>query len=260
MAGVKTDVEDRQGGRVAWVRIDNPAKLNCLNSAVMNAFVEAFEALNRDDGVRAAVVTGVGDKAFAGGADVVEMAGLDADTARAFITRVHHCCDVVRRAPFPVIARIQGYCLGAGLELAASCDLRVVAEEAVLGMPEVKLGVPSVVEAALLPRLVGWGRASEILLLGETFSAAQAAAWGLAEAVAPLASLDREVERRLDAILVAGPHAVRAQKALMRAWESLPLDDAIAAGVEAFAEAWKRDEPAKAMAAFLAERGKPPRP
>ena len=113
--------------------------------------------------------------------------------ARRFITLVHRCCAAFRHLPAPVIARIDGYALGAGLELAASCDLRVASENSVFGMPEVAIGIPSVVEAALLPRLVGAGRARRLLLTGETIDAAQALAWGLVDAVAPADRLDDAV-------------------------------------------------------------------
>ena len=151
----------------------------------------------------------------------------------------------------PVIARIQGYAFGAGLEIAAACDLRIAADTALFGMPEVKLGIPSVVEAALLPSLVGWGRARQILLLGETFTAAEAERWGFAERVVPGAELDAAVEAWLEALLQAGPRAIRLQKRLIGAWEDLPLRAAVQAGVDAFEEAWRTDEPRRAMRAFL---------
>src|SRR5436190_4664383 len=166
---------------VARVTINRPEKLNALSGAVMSAFTAAFASLPTD--VRAVVLTGAG-KAFIGGADVAELAALDKTTARAFITRVHDCSEAIRSCPAPVIARINGYCLGAGLEIAAACDLRVAADSARFGMPEVLLGIPSVVEAALLPRIVGWGRAREILLLGKTFGAAEAETHRLVERVA----------------------------------------------------------------------------
>jgi enoyl-CoA hydratase/carnithine racemase len=121
-------------------------------------------------------------------------------------------------------------------------------------MPEVKLGIPSVVEAALLPGLVGWGRAREMLLLGETFGADDALRWGLIEAAVPPADLDAAVETRLSGILSATPKAVRLQKALIRRWEDLPMREAIAAGVEAFASAFETDEPERSLADFLAAR------
>ncbi len=158
--------------------------------------------------------------------------------------------------PVPVIARIGGWALGAGLELAAACDLRVAAEGAMFGMPEVRLGIPSVVEAALLPALVGWGRTREMLLLGETFDAATALRIGLVEAAVPAADLDGAIEARLAALLAGAPRAIRLQKALIRAWEDLPLEGAIAAGIEAFAAAYETGEPRAVMAAWRAARGR----
>jgi enoyl-CoA hydratase/carnithine racemase len=153
-----------------------------------------------------------------------------------------------------VIAAINGWCLGAGLEIAAACDLRLAADTAVLGMPEVKLGVPSVVEAALLPALIGWGRTRRILMTGETFSARDALAWGLVEEIHPPALLGGACESLLDKLLEAEPRAVQLQKALMQRWEELPMSQAIAAGVEAFEEAWSTDEPSQSMARFLKAR------
>ena len=240
---------------MAFVIIDNAARLNVLNSPLMIAFADAFAHLERDDDLRAVVVTGAGERAFVGGADVDEMAGLDGpDAARAFITRVQGCCAAVRHCRVPVIARIAGYALGAGLELAVSCDLRVATEGAVFGMPEVRLGIPSVVEAAVLPMLVGWGRARSILLLGEMFDARAALAMGLVEAVVAPEDLDAAVEARLAALLAAGPRALRLQKALIRQWEGLPLADAIAAGIDTFSGAFETDEPRLAMRDFQAAR------
>jgi enoyl-CoA hydratase/carnithine racemase len=152
----------------------------------------------------------------------------------------------------PVIARIQGYAFGAGLEIAAACDVRIAAETALFGMPEVKLGIPSVIEAALLPLLVGWGRAREILLLGETFTAGEALAWRLVERVVPASALDEAVEAWIGRLLTSQPRAVRLQKRLIRQWEDLPLAAAVQAGIGAFAEAYKTNEPGVAMREFLA--------
>jgi enoyl-CoA hydratase/carnithine racemase len=252
---VKVRYEDRDRGRVAFVTVDRPAKLNSLSSEVMGAFTDLFHGLAADLHLRAVVLTGAGDKAFIGGANIDEMAALSGPAeARAFINRVHGCCRAIRNVPAPVIARINGFCLGAGLEIAAACDLRIASDTAILGMPEVKLGLPSVVEAALLPSLVGWGRARRILYTGETFGAADALAWGLVEEVHAPALLDAAVEDLLDHLLDAEPRAVQLQKALMQRWEELPMSAAIQAGVEAFEDAWTTDEPSKAMAAFQARR------
>lgn len=256
-ARIRQHIEDRSGGRVAFVVIDNEQKLNVLGASLMDALVEVLEELAGDAALRALVLTGAGGRAFVGGADVDEMAVLSTpDEARAFITRVHRCCAAVRDLPVPVIARVDGYALGAGLELMAACDLSIASAASIFGMPEVRLGIPSVVEAALLPGLVGWGRAREILLLGETFDAGAALAMGLIGAVVPASELDEAVERRLSALLAGGGGAIRLQKALIRRWEDLSLSDAIAAGLDAFAEAFAGDEPARAMADWRASRGR----
>lgn len=254
--GVHVRIEERAAGaRIAHVTIDNERRLNSLNSALMAEFVGSIEALAATEGLRAVVVTGAGGKAFVGGADIGEMAAVrDGDAARAFITRVHRCCHVLRELPVPVIARIQGFTLGAGLELAAACDLRVAAEGAQFGMPEVKLGIPSVVEAALLPGLVGWGRAREMLLLGENFGSAEALAWGLVERVVPAGQLDAVVDGWIGSLLHTGAEAVRLQKQLIRRWEDLPMRDAVRAGIDAFAAAWDTPEPARMMGEFQAAR------
>jgi enoyl-CoA hydratase len=167
------------------------------------------------------------------------------------------CCEAVRDLPVPVVARIHGYCFGGGLELAAACDVRIASEAATFGMQEVKIGIPSVIEAALLPQLVGWGRAREILLLGETFSAAEALAWRLVEHVVPASALDAAVEDWIGKLLTAAPRAVRRQKRLIRQWQDLPLSAAIAAGIDAFAAAYETDESVSTMRAFLAAKRRP---
>ena len=249
-AGIDLRLDARVGGTVAFLTLDNRKKLNTLDRALMQQFIAAVEPLSAREDVRALVVRGAGDKAFVGGASIPEMAALDKNSAKDFITLVHRTCDCLRHSAVPVIARIDGYALGAGLELAASCDLRIATTRAQFGMPEVKVGIPSVVEAALIPRLIGFGRARELLMLGETFDAETALRWGLVERVVAPEALDREVEKVLAALFSAGPRAVRLQKELMRAWENLPADRAIAAGIDAFVKAFETDEPKRMLAAF----------
>ncbi len=241
-ANVLMTLENRPAGQVARVSINRPRKLNSLDPDTIATLARVAADLQGLSGLRAVVLTGTGDKAFAGGADFRVIAGLDQDSGEAFITSLHRMIAAYRAIPVPVIARINGYCLGAGLELAAGCDLRVASDNAVLGMPEVKIGVPSVIEAALLPRLIGWGRASEMLLTGENVDAAAAERIGLVEKVVPLDELDAAVERWLDSILAAGPNAIRLQKSLMRQWESLTPDQAIQAGIAAFRASFATDE------------------
>lgn len=249
---VDLHVEEREGGAVGRLTIAHDAKLNTLNPVLMTALTTAAEGLAMRTDLRAVVLTGEGSRAFIGGADIRAMAAIrDRAAAEHFIELVHGCCRALRDLSVPVIARINGFALGAGLEVAASCDLRIAAESARFGMPEVLVGIPSVVEAALLPGLIGWGRTRRLLLLGETITAAEALSWGLVEKVVPDAELDAAVEVWIEHLLAAGPHAVRAQKKLIRQWEDLPLRDAIAAGVTAFSRSWDTPEPRERMDAFL---------
>lgn len=240
------------GGRIARLTIDNRAKLNTLNRALLSEIVAAMEGLAADPELRLAIVAGAGGRAFIGGADLGELAALDAETARDLITLVHRTCDAFRGLPVPVIARIEGYALGAGLELACACDLRVASETAKFGMPEVGIGIPSVVEAALLPGIVGAGRARRLLYTGEMIDAATAHSWGLVDIVAPTAALDAAVDSLARPILAAGPRAIRIQKALIREWEDLPASAAVERGVSAFVSAYDSDEPARMAGAALA--------
>jgi enoyl-CoA hydratase len=249
---IETRIEHRSGGPVAFVTISNPSRLNSMNSALMDEFVATLSQLAATAALRALVLTGAGDRALIGGADIREMSALaDAEDGRRFITRLHTCCEAIRGFPVPIIARINGLTLGGGLEIAAACDMRVAVDSAVFGMPEVRLGIPSVIEAALLPMLVGWGRARQIVLFGENFSAQDALSWGLVQQLVSRDELDSAVGQWLDRLLSCSPGAVRLQKQLIRAWEEMPLRAAIEAGIDSFAAAVQSGEPAAAMRNFL---------
>lgn len=238
-------------GEIVTITHDRQAKLNALDTASILDLTRTFTDLAGDQAMRAVVVTGAGEKACFGGADINELNGLTPETGRAFITRLHELFRAIRSFPVPVIARVNGYCLGAGMELAAACDLRVASENAVFGMPEVRVGIPSVIEAALLPRLVGWGRSNYLVMTAENIDAATAYEWGFVERVVPLAELDQAVGKMAGAITASGPLAVRIQKRLVNDWERLPLEDGIRAGIDALAGAFETDEPQRMMAPFF---------
>jgi enoyl-CoA hydratase len=245
----------RPHGVVGYVTIDNARRLNALGSEAMSDFTAAMRELAANAQLRVVVLAGAGPKSFIVGADIDEMVAIqDPAQAKAFISRLHGCCEAIRDLPVPVIARIQGYCFGGGLEIAAACDARIASDAASFGMKEVKLGIPSVIEAALLPTLVGWGRAREIMLLGETFTAAEALAWRLVERVVPPACLDEAVEAWIGKLLTSKPQAVRLQKRLIRRWEDLPLAAAVQAGIDAFVVAYDTDEPIVSMRNLLAAK------
>src|SRR5437868_9750488 len=242
---------DRDPRGVVRLTICNAGSLNILGSAVINGVREGLEVLAADRQIRALVIAGQSEKSMIGGADIKEMAGLDQKSAEAFITRLRDLCEAIRKFSAPVIARIPGWCLGGGLEVAAACDFRIAAHDAKFGMPEVKVGIPSVIHAALLPRLVGWGRARWLVMTDETIDAPAALAWGLVDMVAPPGGLDAAVEHTVIALLKCGPEALRSQKALLRQWQELPLTESVNLSIGVFGRSFLTDEPKRLMQGFI---------
>lgn len=250
-------IDDRgEAGRIAWLTVNNPARRNALGMAGKRAIIAAFTELAGDEHLRAAVITGAGEKSFIAGADIHEMKDLDAAGAEVEHTLTHQANAAIRALPVPVIARINGWCLGFGMELAAACDLRVGVEGAKFGMPEVRVGIPSGMEAALLPRLIGWGKAAELVYTGDIIDAAEARRIGFLQALTPADGLDAQVERWIGSILLGGPRVMRLQKSLLHDWERLPLADAIQAGIRSCIEARRTDEPRRMMQAFINRKKK----
>jgi enoyl-CoA hydratase/carnithine racemase len=175
-------------------------------------------------------------------------------SAKALITSLQAAIGSVHQAPFPVIGVLNGAALGAGFELALACDLRVAAAGAPLGLPEVRVGVPSVIEAALLPAMVGPGRAAELLLSGEPVTADEALGWGLVNRVVPAGGLRDAVEQMAAAILAGSPSAIRLQKELIVRWRQTDLATAVHYGINAFATAYATGEPQEGAAAFVDKR------
>jgi enoyl-CoA hydratase/carnithine racemase len=222
-------VDVEREGEVARIFLNRPEKANALTSIMLEELRHALEGLD----ARVAVLAGRG-RTFCGGADVDELRALDAQTAPAFVSRIHDVCRTIRDLPFPVVARLHGAVIGAGLEIAAACDLRVAAEGTKFAMPEVRLGIPSVVEAALLPRLMGSGRAAWLVLTGEAIDARRALEWGLVEEVSP--EPDLALARLVKSLLAADAKALRMQKQLLHLWEEASLSTSIAASIERFAQ------------------------
>jgi len=251
MSEIHVSMEIVESVSVARVIIDRENKLNALSSELTTSLREAFLALADDESLGAVVLDGAGDTAWVGGADIAEMANLSADTAGAFISNLHTAMRAVRDLPVPVIARLDGYALGAGMELAAACDIRVASMAAHFGMPEVHVGLPSVIEASLLPRLMGLGRASRLMLTGEVIDAERAYEWGFVEEVVAPELLDDAINAVLSNICRSGPRAVRSQKKLMRSWEGLTPDAAAEASIAVFASAFEAAEPTERLQAFV---------
>src|ERR1700712_3570217 len=242
---------DRDPRGVFRLTICNAGSLNILGTPAINGLREGLEALATEPGIRVLVIAGQSEKSMIGGADIKEMAKLDQASAETFITGLRDLCEAARAFPAPTIARMPGWCLGGGLEFAAACDFRVTAHDAHFGMPEVRVGIPSVIHAALLPRLIGWGRARWLLMTASNIDAPTALAWGLIDVAAPEGGLDAAVESTVAALMECGPEALRAQKALLRQWEELPLTESVNLSVGVFGKSFLTGEPQRMMQGFL---------
>ncbi len=243
MSNVRLDFD----GDVARIELIRGAKANALDSATAAALREAVVE-SAAANPRVLVVSGAG--VFCGGADIREMEDLDAVAAERFIRGLHRAFLAIREHPAPVVAGVRKAALGAGLELLVSCDLSVAADDAIFGMPEPHLGLPSVIEAALLPRVVGLVHARELLFLGDPIDADEAARMGLVGEVVPAAELEAAVNAKVERLLRLAPEALSLQKRLIGRWLNLSLDQAVEAGVSAFRAAWDTDGPKREMSRF----------
>ncbi|MBV9189857.1 MAG: enoyl-CoA hydratase/isomerase family protein [Betaproteobacteria bacterium] len=225
---------EREGG-IARIFLNRPEKVNALSASLLDSLAAEVERLAANESLRVLVLAGRG-KVFCAGADVGELATLNESTAPAFVARVHRVCEALRALPVPVIAQLHGVVIGAGLEIAAACDLRIAAKGTRFAMPEVRLGIPSVVEAALLPRLMGSGRAAWLVLTGEAIDAERAYQWGLVEEVTE--DLDQTVGRVVQSLVAADRRTLHVQKKLLQLWEEAPLARSVDGSLARFAEAY----------------------
>lgn len=236
---------------IATLTIAGVKSMNIIGTPGILALTDELHRLREDPSIRVLVLRGRDDRAFIGGADITEMVNLTPPSAEAFITRLKNLCEAVYRFPTPVIGRLAGWALGGGLEVAMACDLRLASSDAIFGMPEVKVGIPSVIHAALMPRLMGPTHATWMLLTGENIDAATAQAQGLVHRVCPLAELDALVQQTALKLAALGPQALRQQKALLHDWQQQPLDQAIERTVAEFGRAFSTGEPQLHMGRFL---------
>ncbi|GAA4883271.1 enoyl-CoA hydratase/isomerase family protein [Saccharopolyspora cebuensis] len=228
-----------------WIRFDRPDKLNALTVDELRAVTDLLSGGAEEP--EAVVFTGTGERAFSAGMHVDSFVDLDPDGARALITAVRDCVAAARTAPCPTVAEVGGYCLGAAFELALACDVRVVAEHAAFGLPEIRVGVPSVVDAALLQQHVGLGKAKEMILTGEVYPVA--ALPGLAGELVPAAELRAATRRMLARLTGHSKAAVAAQKRLFETWQNTSLAEGIEASVEEFAAVFADPGTARAVQA-----------
>lgn len=243
-------------GSITTITINRPERSNALNTPTVLELKRAVGATRDRSETRVVVITGAGERSFVGGADIHELRQLNVLKGEQFIRTLHESFQAIREHPVPVIAAVNGYALGAGLELVMSCDIAIASENAALGMPEVQVGLPSVIECALMPSMIGLMRTRELLLTGDSIDAQQACRIGLVNQVVPTAELQAAVQRMAERLMRNGPRALLLQKELINRWLNLPLDEAIEAGVKSLVSAFATDEPQRSIDTFWAQRGR----
>jgi enoyl-CoA hydratase len=247
-------VRVERDGAVAILTIDRPEKRNALSAAVRAELIAALDELRGDAEVRVLVVTGAGEKAFVAGADIAEFAERTPLEQRAAMTG-RRVFDEIAAFPKPVIAMINGFALGGGCELALACDLRVAADTAKLGQPEINLGIiPGGGGTQRLPRVVGTGQAMRLVLSGEIISAAEALRIGLVDVVHPAAELRERTLEVARGMAAKSPVALQMAKSAIRAAAEMPMAAGLAYETELFATCFASDDKREGVAAFLEKR------
>ena len=247
---------EKQDG-IATLSINGRTHLNLLGPAVFQALHQRIEECGRDETVRAIVLRGAGERAFSAGVDLHEMKDLTPLTAEKFIRSLHRAARILLDVPLPVVAAIQGPCLGGALELALAADIRIASDDAIFGLPEVRVGLPSVIEASLLPPTIGLGRARKMLLTGETIDAAEALRIGLVDEVVDPDALDDAAMAMAQQFQGMARPVLAAQKDIVASWLELGEAESAEYTIKTFALGFATPYPHDAMTAFLEKR--PPR-
>jgi enoyl-CoA hydratase len=241
-------------GRVAVITINRPQKLNALNIQTRAEGAAALEELREDESVRVVVITGAGEKAFVAGADIAEFEGRTAVSQRDVMT-ARSLFTAVDTFPKPVIAMINGFCLGGGCELALSCDIRVASETARFGQPEINLGIiPGGGGTQRLTRLVGEGKAMELILTGDMIDAQHAYNLGLVNLVVPAADLEAKTMELANRIAEKSPVALRMAKEAVKTAARANLDEGLRREIDLFALTFSSQDKDEGVRAFLEKR------
>ena len=236
-------VEDIEG--VRWITLNRPEILNATTLDDLRAITKAVESAG--SGVKGIVLTGAGDKSFSAGMHTDTFHDLSKERAREAISTVAECLTAVRVTPKPTVAMINGYCLGAAFEMVLSADIRIAHDKVLFGLPEVKLGIPSVADAALLQEYVGLSFAKEFLLTGDSYPATQAPLSGIVNSFVVPGELKAEALRFMDKLAAPTQQATAAQKDLIETWLNKPLKEGIACSVDVFAELFDHPATKKAI-------------
>lgn len=249
------NIKFEKDGATALVTIDRPKVLNALNHEVITELSDCFDIIAKDETIACVIITGNGEKSFVAGADIAELATLDVITGRALADRGQALFSRIQNLAKPVIAAINGFALGGGCELALACDIRLAAENAKLGQPEVNLGIiPGYGGTQRLSRLVGRGKAMQMILTGDHVNAAEAYRIGLVDEVYPAAELLAKAKEMAAKIGSKGPLAVRAAKEAINLGLNVDLDSGCTHEAALFGAICATEDKAEGTKAFLEKR------
>lgn len=241
---------------VVKITINRPDVRNALNRATRQELRAALDEIKKDDGIRAVIFTGAGDKAFISGADLTELkTGTPTEIEIFASTLGQQLFSDIEHLRVPVIAMINGFCLGAGCELAMACDIRIASQNAKLGQPEISVGIiPGGGGTQRLPRLIGWGKAKELIYTGKIIDAAEAARIGLVDDVVPQEKLEERVNQIVDAIVAKSPIITKLAKKVMNRGMYTDLASALSYERATFALCFATEDQKEGMNAFIEKR------
>jgi enoyl-CoA hydratase len=239
-------VTDENG--IRWITLNRPEIRNALYVDDLAYITEAITGIG--DKVRAIVLTGSGERAFSAGMHTNTFAGVSPEDGRAIVSRVRDCVGAIRLTPVPTVAMINGYSIGAAFEMTLACDLRVAHPGVRFGLPEVKVGIPSVVEAALLYHYVGLSKAKEIILTGELYPVSEFAAQGLINRTVEPAQLRTATLELLQSVTACTREVLAAQKGLFETWLNHGLQHGIDTSVDVFAEVLRAPATTESIARY----------
>jgi enoyl-CoA hydratase len=252
MTELKETVLYEKEENIAWITFNRPEALNALNTDVNLALVDCLNRAEADREVRVVILKGSGDKAFVAGADIKEMMSYSAMEARGFALKAKRVTDAIWNLKKPVIAAIQGFCLGGGLEYALACDLRIASENAKMGLPEINLGImPGSGGTQRLARLAGLTKAKELVFTGGMIDAAQALSLGILNAVCPQEALLTQAAALAKKIASKSPHSLTLIKSSMNKGTEMDLESASIFEIDCFGLCFSTEEQKKGMDAFV---------
>ncbi|QQK76418.1 enoyl-CoA hydratase/isomerase family protein [Salicibibacter cibarius] len=238
------------------ITLNNPQKLNSLHRSTVRELGSHMREISKDDQITSVIITGMGEKSFCAGMNVDEFNGLTPQSARGLMEELKEVFQIVRTMPQVVIVAINGYCIGAAMELAMAADLRVASENAMFAMPEINLGIPSVLDSVLLQQHVGLSLAKEMLLIGESVSVDRINDRGFINKVVKLEDLIGEAEVLARKIGKNDRQTIATQKQLFETWQNCSLDIAIKDSIDQFALSFTTDVPQNRLDEFLASKKK----